>query len=67
MKNYSRCSSNSLHKTRKCCFEILGEEYTVILTTEKDGLHKLVMVLKEVNFVTSKLSQKHNVCTLKHS
>jgi hypothetical protein len=42
-------------------FGDFGAKDTVKLTTENDSLHKLVMMLKEVNFITSKFSQKHNL------
>jgi len=47
--------------------EIIGQEDTVQMTTENDNLHKLVLVLIEMNFVTPTLRQDHNVWTLKHS
>jgi hypothetical protein len=47
--------------------ELLGREDTVQVTNENDNLHKLVMMLKEINFVTPTLRQDHNVWTLIHS
>jgi len=41
--------------------ELLGREDTVQVTNENDNLHKLVMMLKEINFVTPTLRQDHNV------